>query len=52
MIYTIPDLHVYPLEKFKMLLEKAEFSDDDFLYISGDVLIKKALVVANPYYSD
>ena len=38
MIYVISDLHGYPLEKFKMLLEKAEFSDDDYLYILGDVI--------------
>lgn len=38
MIYAISDLHGYPLEKFKMLLEKAEFSDDDYLYILGDVI--------------
>jgi len=38
MTYVISDLHGYPLEKFKMLLEKAEFSDDDFLYILGDVI--------------
>lgn len=38
MIYVVSDLHGYPLEKFKMLLEKAEFSDDDFLYILGDVI--------------
>ena len=38
MIYVISDLHGYPLEKFKMLLEKAEFSNDDFLYVLGDVV--------------
>ena len=38
MIYAVSDLHGYPLEKFKMLLEKAEFSADDFLYILGDVI--------------
>lgn len=38
MIYAISDLHGYPLEKFKMLLEKAEFSDGDYLYILGDVI--------------
>ncbi|MCH5321634.1 MAG: metallophosphoesterase [Eubacterium sp.] len=38
MIYVISDLHGYSLEKFKKLLEKAEFSDDDFLYILGDVI--------------
>ncbi len=38
MIYVISDLHGYPLEKFKKLLEKAEFSENDFLYILGDVV--------------
>lgn len=38
MTYVISDLHGYPLEKFKKLLEKAKFSDNDFLYILGDVI--------------
>lgn len=38
MTYVISDLHGYPIEKFKKLLKKAEFSDDDFLYILGDVI--------------
>ena len=38
MTYVISDLHGYPFEKFKKLLAKAEFSDDDFLYILGDVI--------------
>lgn len=38
MTYVISDLHGYPLEKFKKLLEKADFSDNDFLYILGDVI--------------
>lgn len=38
MTYVISDLHGYPLEKFKELLKKAAFSDNDFLYISGDVI--------------
>lgn len=38
MTYVISDLHGYPLEKFKKLLETAKFSDDDFLYILGDVI--------------
>lgn len=38
MTYVISDLHGYPLEKFKMLLEKANFCNDDFLYILGDVV--------------
>jgi serine/threonine protein phosphatase 1 len=38
MIYVISDLHGYPLEKLKKLLEKADFGEDDFLYILGDVI--------------
>jgi predicted MPP superfamily phosphohydrolase len=38
MTYVISDLHGYPIEKFKMLLDKANFSNDDFLYILGDVI--------------
>lgn len=38
MTYVISDLHGYQLEKFKMLLKRAEFSDGDFLYILGDVI--------------
>lgn len=38
MIYVISDLHGYKLEKLKMLLAKANFSDNDFLYILGDVV--------------
>ncbi len=38
MIYVISDLHGYPIEKLKMLLKKAEFDEDDFLYILGDVI--------------
>ncbi len=38
MTYVISDLHGYPIEKLKMLLEKAEFSENDFLYILGDVV--------------
>ncbi len=38
MIYVISDLHGYPLEKLKQLLEKADFRDEDFLYILGDVV--------------
>ncbi len=38
MTYVISDLHGYPLEKFKKLLGQAEFSDNDFLYILGDVI--------------
>lgn len=38
MTYVISDLHGYPIEKLKMLLEKAAFGEDDFLYILGDVV--------------
>lgn len=38
MLYVISDLHGYPLAKFKKLLEKAAFSDDDFLYLLGDCI--------------
>lgn len=38
MIYVTSDLHGYSLEKFKSLLNKAEFSSNDFLYVLGDVI--------------
>lgn len=38
MIYAISDLHGYPLANFKKLLEKAAFSNDDFLYLLGDCI--------------
>lgn len=38
MTYVVSDLHGYPLEKFKKLLRKAEFSGSDMLYILGDVI--------------
>lgn len=38
MIYVTSDLHGYPLEKFKTMLESVNFSQDDFLYILGDVI--------------
>lgn len=38
MTYVISDLHGYPIEKLKMLLDKAQFGEDDFLYILGDVV--------------
>lgn len=38
MTYVISDLHGYPIEKLKILLEKANFGQDDFLYILGDVI--------------
>lgn len=38
MTYVISDLHGYKLEKLKKLLAKANFGEDDFLYILGDVV--------------
>lgn len=38
MIYVISDLHGYRIEKLKELLEKANFSENDRLYILGDVI--------------
>ena len=38
MIYVTSDLHGYPLEKFRALLKKANFSADDYCFILGDVI--------------
>lgn len=38
MIYVTSDLHGLPLEKLKSLLEKVNFSSNDWLYILGDVI--------------
>lgn len=38
MIYVTSDLHGYPLEKFKALLNSAEFSESDYCFILGDVI--------------
>lgn len=38
MIYVASDLHGYPLEKFKDFLASVGFSDNDVLYILGDVI--------------
>ncbi|MBE6827492.1 MAG: calcineurin [Ruminococcaceae bacterium] len=38
MTYVISDLHGYPIEKLKKLLKKANFGENDFLYILGDVI--------------
>ena len=42
MIYVTSDLHGYSLEKFKAFLEKIGFSDNDLLYILGDVIDRGA----------
>ncbi len=42
MIYAVSDLHGYPLEGFKMLLDKAAFSKDDFCFVLGDVIDRGA----------
>ena len=38
MIYVISDLHGYSMDKFLMLLAKANFSNNDLLYIIGNVI--------------
>ena len=38
MIYVTSDLHGFSLKKFKGFLESVSFSDDDFLYVLGDVI--------------
>lgn len=38
MIYAVSDLHGYPLEGFKSLLNKADFGNDDFCFVLGDVI--------------
>jgi len=38
MIYATSDLHGYPLPEFQRLLDKARFSDGDFLFVLGDVV--------------
>ena len=38
MIYVTSDLHGYPLEKIKDMLNKVGFSNDDFLFVLGDVI--------------
>jgi serine/threonine protein phosphatase 1 len=37
-IYAVSDLHGYPLESFLELLSRAGFSDEDTLFIIGDVI--------------
>lgn len=38
MIYVTSDLHGYPLDEFKRLLKKANFSDNDYCFVLGDVI--------------
>lgn len=38
MIYVTSDIHGYPFEKFRKMLESVNFSADDFLYVLGDVI--------------
>ena len=38
MIYVTSDLHGCPLDEFQQLLNRASFTDDDFLFILGDVI--------------
>ena len=38
MIYVTSDLHGYPLDRFRRLLDQVCFSDDDFLFVLGDVI--------------
>lgn len=37
-IYATADLHGYPLEEFLKLLKKCGFSENDFLFVIGDVI--------------
>jgi serine/threonine protein phosphatase 1 len=37
-VYAISDLHGWPLEKLKRLLERVGFSEEDNLYVLGDVI--------------
>ena len=38
MIYAMSDLHGYPLDEVKRLLKKANFNNNDILYVLGDVI--------------
>ena len=38
MIYVTSDLHGYPVKKFQRMLQEAGFTDEDFLFILGDVI--------------
>ena len=37
-VFATADLHGYPLKEFLKLLDKSGFSDNDFLFIIGDVI--------------
>ena len=38
MIYVTSDLHGYPVEHFQNMLREVGFSDEDFLFVLGDVI--------------
>lgn len=38
MIYVTSDLHGYPLDNFLSFLKKSGFTEDDFLFVLGDVI--------------
>ena len=38
MIYVTSDWHGYPFEKIKDMLNKVGFSEEDFLFVLGDVI--------------
>ena len=38
MIFVTSDLHGYPLKRFQRLLDEAGFTEDDELYVLGDVI--------------
>lgn len=38
MVYITSDLHGCPLSEFRALLKSASFSDDDYLFVLGDVI--------------
>ena len=38
MVYVTSDLHGYPLDKFLQFLDSVGFSQNDQLYVLGDVI--------------
>lgn len=38
MVFVTSDLHGCPLEEFQQLLDRAGFTEDDFLFVLGDVI--------------